>query len=572
MKAKFLQENTLSSIQSKVTHFGHCVRGHLKTCGVVLLLLTASLAHAAQVKDFMPKESVFYFQLQDIDEIYGEIEVSENWKKTLALLPNVVPDWQEIQQGVVMAQGILSTDLLSFLETVGYRTALAVWVDETNLPQIGLVIHSGGNLGELQRFTKIVEGLVGMSGGNTLRLDAGVYQRVPYNMMEMGENIIKYGFVDEFLVLGAGKDAFEKLMDTYRKDAPSIRKNREFAAVSKKLRSGVAFAFADVPYALSLMGDLDETNRERFAIFQSLFARLNLLETGPLFQAAVQFNPNLPNNEIDLFLKKGASLKTPSALSTEDDLFVAVAPGILESVWELVLTHMEKNATDNTYAAISFLEGLLNLNFEDDIMAGLTGELALKVSDFTNFDPQALENINLQFDGMLTLDADVVETNGAVIFTPSNRMKWNQIGNSLSNLQNISISQTDYNGITVSGVDSSIYYSEVGDLFFIAFSEEQVFTLVDEIKRDTKLSYLKPISKTPVAFAQLNVARALGIQKGEPPSDKVLVDSKEILPLLTWLSVEDDEVRLEMTLLGKETPLEIFAKLTPFFLWSIENQ
>ena len=87
-------------------------------------------ANAAKVADFMPKESIFYLQLQDIDEVYGEIEVSENWGKALALLPDVVADWQEMQQGVVMLQGVLSTDLMSVIETVAYRTALAVWLDE----------------------------------------------------------------------------------------------------------------------------------------------------------------------------------------------------------------------------------------------------------------------------------------------------------------------------------------------------------------------------------------------------------------------------------------------------------
>ena len=302
-------------------------------------------ANAAKVADFMPKESILYLQLQDIDAVYGEIEVSENWEKALALLPEAVADWQEIQQGLVMAQGILSTDLMGVIETVGYRTALAIWLDETGTQQIGLVIHSGGNLSELQRLTKVVEGLVGMSGGGTLRLDAGVYQRVHYNAMEMPQNIAKYGFVDEFLVLGAGEGAFETLIDTYRKDAPSIRENSEFMQASKRLGSGVVSVFADVPSILPMIGDLDEANRQRFAIFQSFFARLNLLETDPLFQAVVQFNPDLPENEIGLFLKKGAALRTPKALSAQDDLFIAIAPNILESVWELVRTEMEKNAT-----------------------------------------------------------------------------------------------------------------------------------------------------------------------------------------------------------------------------------
>ena len=570
--AKFSWRNSLFSIQPTAIPFRYCLRVGLKTCGVMLLLLMTTLAHAADVKDFIPKESVFYLQLQDIDEVYGEIEVSENWKKALALLPDAVADWQEMQQGLLMAQGILSTDLMSVIETVGYRTALAVWLDETGTQQIGLVIHSGGNLSELQRLTKVVEGLVGMSGGGTLHLDAGVYQRVHYNAMEMAQNIVKYGFVSEFLVLGAGEGAFEKLMDTYRKDAPSIRQNQEFTKASKKLGSGVASVFADIPSALSMIGNLDEVNRKRFAIFQSLFARINLLETEPFFQASLQFNPDLPENEIGLFLKKGAALKTPKALSAQDDLFVAIAPNILESVWELVRTEMEQNATGETYAAISFLEGLLNLNLEEDVMTGLTGELALSVPDLTNFDPQAVDNLNLEFDGTFQLDADGVETDGAIIFNPSNQMKWNQIGNSLSNLQNASMSQIDYNGTMVSGFASSIYYSKLNDLFLIGFSEEQVCMLVDVIKKNKKLSYLKQVPKTPVAFAQLNLARVLeAAGAGAPPPNKVFVSAEEIEPLLTWISVKDDDVLFEVVLSVGETPLEVLAKFVPFYVWAMEN-
>lgn len=571
MRAKFSEENSQPSIESKVTDFWCCLRGHLTFCGVVLLLLTTSLAHAARVPDFIPKESVLYLQLQDIDGVYSEIEVSENWEKTLALLPDVVPDWQEVKQRIAMAQGVLSTDLPSVLETVGYRTALGVWLDQANAPQIGLVIHSGGNLSELQRFTKIVEGLVGMSGESTWHPNAGEYKRTPYNMMEMDGNVVKYGFVGEFLVLGAGEGAFEKLMDTYRKDAPSIRKNPEFAETSKKFGSGVVTAFADISYALSLMGDLDDVNRERLAIFESLFVRINLLDKGPLLQVDVQFNPNLPDNEIGLFLKKGATLKTANALSVGDDLFVAMAPSILESVWALLRNEIHKNADNETYAAIAFLEGFLNLNLEEDVMAGLTGEIALSVPDFTNFDPQALENMNVEFDGNFQLDAGSVETGGTIVFSPTNRMKWNRIGNSLSNLQNVSISQRDYNGTTVSGLDSSIYYSEVKDLFLLGFSEENVYGLVDSIKKDTQPPYLKRIPKTPVAFAQLNVARALEIEKGAPPADRVLVSSKEIAPVLAWISVEDGEASFEIVLSSEETPLETLAKHFPFYVWAMEN-
>ena len=124
----------------------------------------------------------------------------------------------------------------------------------------------------------------------------------------------------------------------------------------------------------------------------------------------------------------------------------------------------------------------------------------------------------------------------------------------------------------MSGFASSIYYSEVDGLSLMGFSEEQVFTLIDEIKKNKKLSYLKQVPEMPVAFAQLNLAGVLeAAGEGIPPANEVIVSSEEIAPLLAWISVADDEASLEMTLLGKETPLEVLAKLVPFYVWAMEN-
>ena len=132
------------------------MRHTLKTTIFVLFLIgIAFSANAARVEDFMPEESVLYVQLQHIDEVYGEIETSETWQKAFALLPGESDD---LRNGIRMAEAFLSTDLLSVLETIGYQTALAVWLDETGSPQVGFVVHSGGNLSELQRFTKNCRG------------------------------------------------------------------------------------------------------------------------------------------------------------------------------------------------------------------------------------------------------------------------------------------------------------------------------------------------------------------------------------------------------------------------------
>ena len=568
MKAVCFWRRSQFPNQRIVMLFEHALRQASKICGVILLLLIVPLANAAEVEDFIPKESILYLKLQDIDEVYGEIEISENWEKVLALLPDV-SNWQEMQQGLAMLQGMLGANPSDIIETVGYRTALAIWLDAPGDFQVGIVIHSGGNLNKLQQLTKIVEGLLGMDSTNTLHVDAGVYQGVRYNAMQRFEAVFKYGFVDDFLVIGAGEESFEKLMDTYRADAPSIQQNREFTKVLEEIGSGEVIVFANVPHILPVIG-LAEWERRNLATFHSVFGRLNLLETDSFLQVAAQFNPDPPENEIGLFLKEGQKLESLNAVSGEEDLFVAVAPQVLEGVWELGLTEMEKNATDNTYEAISFLEGLLNLNLEEDIRVALTGELALSVPDLTHFDPEALRSVRAEFDGIFELDAGDVETNGGIIFNPSNRRKWNLIGNSLSNLQSASVSQTDYKGTTVSGFASNIYYSEIDGLFLMGFAEDQVCALIDEIKQEKKPAYLKWLPETPTAFAQLNLARALERGQGSPPADKLFVDSKEMPLLLAWLSVEDDTALLEVTLSEKEAPIEMLAKLVPFVLWNMD--
>ena len=391
-----------------------------------------------------------------------------------------------------------------------------------------------------------------------------MYQRVRYNAIEIPGGIAKYGFVDDFLVIGTGEGSFERLMDTYRTGMPSIRENKEFDRALEETGSGEVVVYANVPPILSVMqNNVEESLRTRLAIFQSVFGRLNLLETGTFLQVAAQFNPDLPENEIGSFLREGQRLETLNALSVEDDLFVTVAPKVVESMWELV-------PTDDAAEGISFLEGMLNLNLEEDIMVGLTGELALSVPDFTRFDPEALSGFRFEFDGAIALDAGDVETDGGIIFNPRHRMKWNQVGNSISNLQNASVSQTNYKGATVSELSSNIFHSEVDGLFLIGFSEEQVYALIDGIKQKKKPSYLKRLPKTPTAFAQLNLARVLEIQNGSPPADKLLVDSEEMALLLAWLSVEGDAALLEVILSEEETPVEMIAKLVPFFLWNMD--
>lgn len=559
------------------------------TCCLSLLLLTISFADAAKVEDFIPQESLLYVKLQDIDEVYNEIETSESWEKALALLPNT-PDWQEMQQGISMIQGFLGTDLLSVIETVGYRTGFAVWSNGENTPEMGLVVHSGGNLSELQRFTKIVEGLIGMSDANTFHVDAGEYQRVPYNMLEMNEAYtVKYGFVDEFLVLGVGERAFEKLMDTFRKKSPLITKDKHYAELSEKLGSGQILLFCNVQQTLkdfpvaAEKEDLNDLEKLIVALDELKFCEVmlgefNLLEIGEFFtlhgqftqKAIEQYHAFIPNSE--RFVKEKNPFKTIKAVSADEDLFIATAPVVSAVLWQGISQFIAEEADDDVYAGISFFEGLLNLNLEDDIFPSLTGELAISVHDLAAFDPSALESLEIEFDGAFSMDAGGVETQGTLIFNSSNPLKWNQLGNSVSNLQNLSVSQANHNGVIVSTFATNIHYSTVDGLFLVGASEDQMYALIDEIRNGKSPVYFKEPPQTPIALAQLNLARVLELEKDAPPADRVLVNSSEISPLLAWISIHDNEALLEMTLSRSRTGLEALARLFPFLAWNMEQQ
>ena len=536
---------------------------------IILFLVCIPVStHAAKVSDFMPKESVLYIQLNDINEIYNEIQISEDWEKTLDQVLDE-SDLQEMQQGMLAAQGIIGTDLFGVIDTVGYQTGFAMWDVGINSIRGGIVVHSGGNLAELQRLTKILTGFMGMSGG-ILNLDAGEHRKVKYETLQMPDVLFTYGFVGDFLVVGIGENSFEKLIDTYRKKSLSIHKNESYSKVSKKYDVGQVTGFINVSGLLPLLQGLSDIERTQLQTFKTVFAQLNLLEVEPLFQLYTEFDSSLPESRIAPFLKEGDELKILKSFSGKEDLFIAVAPTVLDTVWQLIHNEIENAETDDVYAFITFLEGILNLDFEDDVVAGLTGELALSVDDLTLFEPDNLESLDINIDGTFQVDAGNVYTRGSLIFIPNNSDKWNQIGNSLSNLQNTSVSKTEYKGATVSEFGSNIYYAERDELSLLSFSEEQMHSIFNTLEEKKKPSYLKQLPKTPLVVMNLNVLNLFKAINVTAPMGNDIVMPDEISPFLAWITVEKNEAVLEVSLSDKESPLEIMAKLAPFILSNLD--
>lgn len=532
---------------------------------IILFLFCISVsADAAKVTDFIPSDSIVFLQLNDIDEIYNEIQTSEDWEQLYKGFFEE-SDFSEFQQGFMFVQTLIGTNPSSIFKTIGYQSSIALWKSETDIVQSGIVIHSGGNLAELQRLTKILSGFMGMSDA-TLKLDVGKHEKVKYNTLQFPEFLITYGFVNEFLVVGIGENSFAKLIDTYRKKLPSIQKNGSFSKVSKKYGDGQLSVSINVPEILPLLQGLSTTERNHFEAFNTIFARINLLEVEPVLKIYTEFTPNLNDNIVSMFLKEGSVLQTFSESSGDEDLFIAISPGILETLWKIVHTELENTADNEAIGVITFFEGVLNLNLKNDIFSGLTGELALIVNDLTLFEPSSIENLDIEFVNIFTIDAENVQTDGGLIFVPKYPQKWDKIGNSLSKLQNSSVSHIDYKGTNVLKFASNIHYAESGKFSLLSFSEEQMYSILDRVHEKRKNTLSKQLPKNPLVMVKLNL---IGLVESIDGTVKMLnqVESPAIVsPVLGWITVNGNKAVLELTFSGKETPLEELGKILPYII------
>lgn len=560
MKSKFIFRKNIKSTHSWINILIFILLTHL-------IFLLPINSQAAKVTDFIPKDSVVYVQLNDLDEIYNEIKMSDHWEKTYDQLIDE-SDRQNLQNGLLLVQNIIGTDLFTVIETVGYQIGFAMWLDEFGKQQGGIVVHSGGNLAELRRFTKIVTGFIGMSEGR-LTLDVGEHRKVKYDTLQMPDFLLAYGFVGDFLVVGIQDNSFEMMIDTYRKKSESIRRNESYVKTIKTLETGQVNIYLDFDNMLPYLEDIDEESRLQIEVITNVSAALNLLEKGPILQLQAKIDPERSESYISRFLKEGEELSTLKSLSGDEDLFITVAPGLTETVWELIYEELENSETDDAFAFITFLEGILNLNFEEEVVAGLTGEIALSVDDLSLFEPDSIENLNLELFDSFHIDADNVSTHGGLIFNSTDKKNWEQIGNSLSNLQNTSVSTTDYKDTEISVFASSIYYAEKDEFSLLSFSEDQMISMIDGLDYKKKLPIIKMLPKNPIAVLKLNILKLLEVaSEGEI---RINEDNVEISPLLAWISVKENIANLQVAVSDKRSPLEELMELVPFIVSNINE-
>ena len=96
---------------------------------------------------------------------------------------------------------------------------------------------------------------------------------------------------------------------------------------------------------------------------------------------------------------------------------------------------------------------------------------------------------------------------GGIIYNAANSQKWRKIKNSLSNINNSSVSRMDYKDTKILVFATTIHYAEKDGLSLISVSDDQMFSLIDSIENKKKLSYMKFIPKKPLAIAKLNILK-----------------------------------------------------------------
>lgn len=518
-----------------------------KSKTIVLLLFIVSYTSttfAASIEEFIPQNSFLHVKLQGIEEITKEIKTSKT-------------------DGILNVIGISE-----FLDLFGNESGFALWLDNKHRVNAAYVVDTKGDMVLIQRLKKIAPRLLSLFA-TTRKEDAGKHRSIQYSELNLDENKILFGYVDEYFVIGVGERSFNTVIDTYQDRTPSILKNDNYVAAKKNTGSGEIFVFCDVEILdntkkMNSLGAFKKTVKE-LTPFTFLSAGINLQVHGkflkvyaPLTQKALQnFNETFPiQTKIPYTLD---AKKTIQTMSGNDDLFIAISPIVTQTLWSLLREYIEQNADGDFYDALNFFESQFIIDFYDDVIPALTGEIALSISKFQPFITPIRKGSNVSFqvtvdsDGNSEIKISPIEQFG-VIFSSMNRSKWDTLSNALANTGNTSTVQIfEYGDATVSEIVDTVYLSNINELSIASFGEDDIISLLNTLSTDRHFPIdIEQVAQSSIACLQLNLITLLEAMLGT----EHIRNLDDVLPILTWLSVEDNALILQAAYIGKKPPLE----------------
>ncbi len=521
----------------------------MKTLLTIFFLSFPFTLNAATVDEFIPHNSLLYVKLNGLEDILGSIENDE-------------------MAGIL---GILGASKIT--DILGNSSGLAIWLDKKHRVNAAYVVDTKGDMVLIQRLKKIAPRLLGVFA-TTHKQGVGKHRSIEYGELNLDENKILFGYADEFLVIGVGERSFKTVIDTYQNRSPSILERERFVEATQKIGAGDISVYSNIT-------TLDNKRKwnalrswknvlEELTPFTYIFATLNLHESenflkvyAPLTLKALQnINEKLPiqtqlPNTLD-------SMRTIRSMSGKDDLFIAMSPIVTQTIWSILGQVIEQDADGGFYDALDFFESELNVDFYDDVIPALTGEIALSISKFQPFTSPIRGEIDLSFeasfdsDGNFEIDMGLIERFG-VIFSSINRTKWNELNNAFANKGNTTTIQFfEYDGTTVSEIADSVFLSNKNELLIASVDEDNILSLIDTLSTDRHFPIdMEQVSQSSIVCLQLNLITLLEAIIGS----EHIPNPEDVLSLFSWLSVEDNALILQAAFLENKSPLNSLAKL-----------
>ncbi len=533
------------------------------------LILMISHAHAAKVEEFIPNDSILYFTLRDLDEVWTAVEKSENWK-AVGATPALKGQIDGINQAINMLQLMVGTDLQSMVEMLGHQIAYTVFPG-SETPMIGLIVHTSGAIREVERIVNGLAQMAGSSEGNRVVPNAGKYQKIEYSTAQLGNLSLTYAFVDDLFVVGLNPGSFEGLIDTYRKQRMSITSNEPFRKLYQKFTEGQVFGFVDLDRAIPLLtAKMDAAKRREFNVLgldslQTLGYSLDVLNVGGSHQLYAQIKPDRRSGLLGALLQEGQPLQSIQALSGDEDLFISIAPSGADAIWRVIETIA--TAADDSggfYNGIAQIEALLNLNIKNDVLGALTGEIAV----WGQFTKGMSGKPKSPMDLLYEIDAAIV----AGLKNPS---KWKTFLDSIQNLVNIPIQQYQYKGTTLHRVSLppetptlTVSYGYVKNLFLVSFSDKRFESVVDNASAGRAVSpfqkRFKQLPANPTLLLQLKLDKLLPVimgSEGKTLSADAMKRLGGVGPLIGSLTVNKGEAELKIEFISDEEAIETYGRL-----------
>ena len=497
-----------------------------------MLIVTQSAQAVKSGLDVVPKDAIACVRVSDIPKIFDTVLESPEWQE--------LKENEQVQEALAQFQGALPiTQLLAGVEA---RELIEIFFSEAIFAFMGLVDDKleMAFIFDVQKSPETAEDgltqfLILMSGGRNYKAipEAQKYGGVSYHGFTYEDgNAVKYGFLDNLLVLGIN-GGFEKVVDTDNGLNPPIAENPQFQQMTQKVQlAGNAYAYADLEQGIPIMQALEEGNSQNteenefgnqeqgnppypplikgekvsedkemeLALMRSLKAAAVKIDlTGTSHEAYVHIEPEGPVTFFSdgktkssvascILLASHPPLSSIKLMRAADGVFVGLQLGDLPKLLEQVTALMSESG-QNPKEQLEQLKKAIGIDLKEDVLKALTGELGIALMT-----PK--EKLNISKNKL-----DIARAVKPILFIGiKDKSKFGELRQKLSNLINVEpVDEYQYKGATIHrsivsaeslapGVALIPRYTYLDDLLVASNGSKYIEEVIDKLNDNEELT------------------------------------------------------------------------------------